>query len=90
MNPALLSSVRRSVLLAGVLCSLAVPAFALKYAAVEHHIPADPKLVEIKAVTVNKKRLSEFNLNLAVKRAQLKEAPKAPAKGPAPAPAKKG
>ena len=51
---------------------------------------ADPKLVEIKAVTVNKKRLSEFNLNLAVKRAQLKEAPKAPAKGPAPAPAKKG
>ena len=51
---------------------------------------ADPKLVEIKAVTVNKKRLSEFNLNLAVKRAQLKEAPKAPAKGPAPVPAKKG
>jgi type IV pilus assembly protein PilN len=53
---------------------------------------ADPKLVEIKAVTVNKKRLAEFNLNLAVKRAQLKEAPKAPAKdaAKAPAPAKKG
>jgi type IV pilus assembly protein PilN len=49
---------------------------------------ADPKLVEIKAVTVGKKRLSEFNLNLAVKRAQLKEAPKDA--GKAPAPAKKG
>jgi len=49
---------------------------------------ADPKLVQIKAVTVNKKRLAEFNMNLAVKRAQLKEAPKAPAK--APATAKKG
>ena len=49
---------------------------------------ADPKLVEIKAVNVNKKRLSEFNMNLAVKRPQLKEAPKAPAK--APATAKKG
>jgi type IV pilus assembly protein PilN len=55
---------------------------------------ADPKLVEIKAVTVNKKRLSEFNMNLAVKRAQLKEAPKAPGKdagkAPAAAAAKKG
>lgn len=51
---------------------------------------ADPKLVEIKATTVNKKRLSEFNLNLAVKRAQLKDAAKAPAKDAAKAPAKKG
>jgi type IV pilus assembly protein PilN len=47
---------------------------------------ADPKLVEIKAVMVGKKRLSEFNLNLAVKRAQ----PKEPAQAPAKAPAKKG
>ena len=51
---------------------------------------ADPKLVEIKAATVNKKRLSEFNMNLAVKRAQLKDAAKAPAKDAAKAPAKKG
>ncbi len=47
---------------------------------------ADPKLVEIKASTVNKKRLSEFNMTLMVKRAQLKDAAKAPVK----APAKKG
>ena len=47
---------------------------------------ASPKLVEIKASTVNKKRLSEFNLNLVVKRVQLKDA----AKGAAKAPAKKG
>jgi type IV pilus assembly protein PilN len=51
---------------------------------------ADPKLIEIKAVTVNKKRLAEFNLNLTVKRAQLKEAPKAPAKDAAKPAAKKG
>ena len=47
---------------------------------------ASPKLVEIKASTVNKKRLSEFNMNLVVKRVQLKDA----AKGAAKAPAKKG
>jgi len=41
---------------------------------------ADPKLVEIKASTVNKKRLSEFNMNIMVKRVQLKDAAKAPAK----------
>ena len=41
---------------------------------------ADPKLVEIKASTVNKKRLSEFNMNIVVKRVQLKDAAKAPAK----------
>jgi type IV pilus assembly protein PilN len=51
---------------------------------------ANPKLVEIKATTVNKKRLSEFNMNLAVKRAQLKEAAKAPAKDAAKSPATKG
>ena len=47
---------------------------------------ASPKLVEIKASAVNKKRLSEFNLTLQLKRAQLTDAAKAPAK----APAKKG
>jgi len=47
---------------------------------------ANPKLVEIKATTVNKKRLSEFSMDLAVKRVQLKDAAKAAAK----APAKKG
>jgi type IV pilus assembly protein PilN len=47
---------------------------------------ANPKLVEIKASTVNKKRLSEFNMNLQLKRAQLKDSPKAAPK----APAKKG
>jgi len=51
---------------------------------------ANPKLVEIKAANVGKKRLSEFNLDLAVKRAQLKDAAKAPAKDAAKAPAKKG
>jgi type IV pilus assembly protein PilN len=51
---------------------------------------ASPKLVEIKASTVNKKRLSEFNLNLVVKRVQLKDAAKDAAKGAAKAPAKKG
>ena len=47
---------------------------------------ADPKLVEIKASTVNKKRVSEFNMNLQLKRAQVKDAPKPAVK----APAKKG
>jgi len=40
----------------------------------------DPKLVEIKASTVNKKRVSEFNMNVMVKRVQLKDAAKAPSK----------
>jgi len=47
---------------------------------------ADPKLVEIKASTVSKKRVSEFNMNLQLKRAQVKDAPKPAVK----APAKKG
>ena len=51
---------------------------------------ANPKLVEIKATTVNKKRLSEFNLDLAVKREQPKDAAKAPGKDAAKAPVKKG
>jgi type IV pilus assembly protein PilN len=45
-----------------------------------------PQLVEIKASKVGTKRLSEFNMNLQLKRVQLKDAPKADAK----APAKKG
>jgi len=45
-----------------------------------------PQLIEIKASRVGSKRLSEFNMNLQLKRVQLKEAPKDAAK----APAKKG
>jgi len=47
---------------------------------------SDPKLIEIKAAKVGSKRLAEFNMNLQLKRVQLKEAPKDAAK----APAKKG
>ncbi|MDH4174056.1 MAG: PilN domain-containing protein [Betaproteobacteria bacterium] len=47
---------------------------------------ASPQLIEIKASRVGSKRLSEFNMNLQLKRVQLKEAPKDAAK----APAKKG
>ena len=47
---------------------------------------ATPQLIEIKASRVGSKRLSEFNMNLQLKRVQLKEAPKDAAK----APAKKG
>jgi len=47
---------------------------------------SDPKLIEIKAAKVGNKRLAEFNMNLQLKRVQLKEAPKDAAK----APAKKG
>jgi type IV pilus assembly protein PilN len=47
---------------------------------------ASPQLVEIKASKVGTKRLSEFNMNLKLKRVQLKDAPKAAAT----APAKKG
>jgi len=51
---------------------------------------ANPKLVEIKASTVNKKRLAEFNMNLVVKRVPVTDAAKDAAKGAAKAPAKKG
>jgi type IV pilus assembly protein PilN len=45
-----------------------------------------PKLNEIKASVVNNKRVSEFNLDLSLKRAQgAPDAGKAPAKAPAPA-----
>ena len=47
---------------------------------------SNPQLVEIKAARVGSKRLAEFNMNLQLKRVQLKEAPKDAAK----APAKKG
>jgi len=42
-----------------------------------------PKLIEIKASRVGKKRLAEFNMDLALKPATLKEAPKTPAQPPA-------
>jgi len=45
-----------------------------------------PQLIEIKAARVGSKRLSEFTMNLQLKRVQLKEAPKDAVK----APAKKG
>lgn len=48
-----------------------------------------PTLNEIKAVTVNNKRVSEFNLDLGLKRAQPAET-KDGGKAPAPAPAGKG
>jgi type IV pilus assembly protein PilN len=41
---------------------------------------ASPQLIEIKAARVGGKRLSEFNMNLQLKRVQLKEAPKDAAK----------
>lgn len=47
---------------------------------------ASPKLIEIKASKVNNKRVSDFNMSLQLKRAELPAAPKAAAK----APAKKG
>ena len=45
-----------------------------------------PELIEVKAATVDKKRLSEFNMNLSLKR----EAPKTPPKPDPKAAAKKG
>jgi type IV pilus assembly protein PilN len=49
---------------------------------------ASPGLVEVKAATVAKRRISEFNLNFQVKRAEVKDAGKAK---PQPQPqAKKG
>jgi len=49
--------------------------------------PASPQLVEIKASEVNKRRLSEFNLNFILKRPAVEEPGKAGKAGPA---AKKG
>jgi type IV pilus assembly protein PilN len=50
---------------------------------------ANPGLVEVKASTVEKRRLAEFNLNFQLKRAEVKDAAKDGGKGPKPA-AKKG
>ena len=53
---------------------------------------ANPQLVEIKAVTLGKMRISEFNLNLAMKRPtapEAKDAAKAAPKAPAKPEAKK-
>lgn len=47
----------------------------------------NPQLVEIKAASVNNKRVSEFNMNFSIKRAQPEEAAKAAPKAAA---AKKG
>jgi type IV pilus assembly protein PilN len=41
---------------------------------------ANPGLVEVKASTVAKRRVAEFNLNFQLKRAEVKDAGKAPAK----------
>ena len=50
-----------------------------------------PELVEVKASTVDKRRVSEFNLNLSLKRAAAKEAgAKDSGKAPAKDAAKKG
>jgi len=48
-----------------------------------------PELIEVKAATVEKKRVSEFNLNLLLKREAAPATPAAPAK-PGAAPATKG
>ena len=50
--------------------------------------PTSPQLVEIKASEVNKRRLSEFNMNFNIKRPVVEE-PRQGAARPA-APAKKG
>jgi type IV pilus assembly protein PilN len=44
-----------------------------------------PGLVEVKASTVAKRRVSEFNLNFQVKRAEVKDAPQDPGKAKPPA-----
>jgi type IV pilus assembly protein PilN len=50
---------------------------------------AKPGLVEVKATTIEKRRVSEFNLNFELKRAEAKDAKDA-GKGPAKPEAKKG
>lgn len=49
-----------------------------------------PELIEVKAATVEKKRVSEFNLNLSLKREAAPTAPGAAPAKPGAAPAKKG
>lgn len=50
----------------------------------------NPDLVEIRSATVNNKRISEFSMNVNIKRAQLEDAGKGGAAKAAPAKAKKG
>ena len=50
----------------------------------------NPDLVEIRSATINNKRISEFTMNVNIKRPQLEEAGKAAAAKAAPAAAKKG
>ena len=50
----------------------------------------NPQLVEIKAVSVNNKRVSEFNMNFTIKRTQTEEAAKGAAKAGKAGAAKKG
>ncbi len=50
----------------------------------------NPSLVEIRSAVVDKKRVSDFNLNFALKRTQPPADKGAPAKGPAKPAAKKG
>jgi type IV pilus assembly protein PilN len=52
---------------------------------------ANPNLIEIKAATLGKMRVSEFNLKLGLKRPTVVDSSKDAAKAaPKPAPAKKG
>ncbi|MGH8669979.1 MAG: PilN domain-containing protein [Burkholderiales bacterium] len=51
---------------------------------------SSPGLVEVKATTVEKRRVSEFNLNFQVKRAEPKDAPQDAGKAKAKPQAKKG
>jgi len=63
----------------------------LQSSAVIENLPNSPQLVEIKASEVNKRRLSEFNLNFLVKRGVVEEPGKAgKAAGKAGDAAKKG
>ena len=61
----------------------------LQSSAVVQNTPLSPQLVEIKATEVNKKRLSEFNMNFLMKRTVGEEADKGGKAAPAAA-AKKG
>jgi type IV pilus assembly protein PilN len=59
----------------------------LQGSSIVDNTPTSPQLVEIKATDVNKRRLSEFNMNFTIKRPVAEEAAKAGKAAPA---AKKG
>lgn len=61
MNPLVLTSTRRIALLA-LLAVMSTPAFALKYAPVEHHLKADPSLLVWKPGVVESVPEEELNL----------------------------